>query len=204
MSKYPLIIFEGIEGSGKTTQINKVIKYLKKNRKKFIKFREPGGSKNSEKIRSLILDRNIRFKPFTDLLLYLASRNENVDKILKRYYGKKIIIIDRFIYSTIAYQHYGMKINRNIINTLNNYILGKIKPDFIFLHKVNMVNLKKRLSQRKRKNRYDKFNFKFYSRVQRGFLSLLKHKKNVMVVDSNKNIDEISNQIISKINIIIK
>ena len=97
-----------------------------------------------------------------------------------------------------------MKINRNIINTLNNYILGKIKPDFIFLHKVNMVNLKKRVSQRKRKNRYDKFNFKFYSRVQRGFLSLLKHKKNVMVVDSNKNIDEISNQIISKINIIIK
>ena len=89
MFKYPLIIFEGIEGSGKTTQINNVIKELKLKKRSFIKIREPGGCINSEKIRRLILNKKSNFNNLTDLFLYLASRNENIEKILKKNYKKK-------------------------------------------------------------------------------------------------------------------
>ena len=89
MYKYPIIVFEGIEGSGKTLHIKNVEKYLKKKKIKFIKFREPGGSKNSEKIRKLILNKYSSFNKLTDLLLYLAARNENYEKIIKHNYKKK-------------------------------------------------------------------------------------------------------------------
>ena len=90
MSKQkPLIVFEGIEGSGKTTLINFVSEYLKKNRIKYIKIREPGGNKNSELIRRLILNKKNKFNTFTDLMLYLAARSENVEKIIEKYYKKK-------------------------------------------------------------------------------------------------------------------
>jgi dTMP kinase len=111
MSKNPIIVFEGIEGSGKSLHINNVVKYLKKNKKKFIKIREPGGSKNSEKIRKIILSNKSNLSKNTDLLLYLAARSENIDKIIKKNYKKKIILIDRFVDSTIAYQHYSMSVD---------------------------------------------------------------------------------------------
>ena len=84
MSKKPLIVFEGIEGSGKSLHIRNVEKYLKKKKVKFIKFREPGGSRNSEKIRNLILNKSSKFKNLTDLFLYMASRNENYHQIIKK------------------------------------------------------------------------------------------------------------------------
>ena len=122
MSKKPVIVFEGIEGSGKSHHILNVSKYLKKKRIGFIKLREPGGNPNSEKIRKLILNKKSNFNKFTDLLLYFAARNENI-KLLKKYYKKKIILIDRFKDSTIAYQHYGFGIDLKIINLINSYLL---------------------------------------------------------------------------------
>ena len=89
MSNNPIIVFEGIEGSGKTTLINHLSKYFKKKNKKFIKFREPGGSKNSEKIRKFILNNKSNLNNKTDLLLYLASRSENYEKIIIKNYKKK-------------------------------------------------------------------------------------------------------------------
>ena len=203
MSNYPLIIFEGIEGSGKSTQIKKVANYLKKKKRNFIQIREPGGSENSEKIRKLILNKKFKSSPTTDLLLYMASRNENIEKIILKNYKKKIILIDRFIYSSVAYQHYGMGISKNFIDSLNKSILRDIKPDLIFLHTINSKNLKKRIGLRKIKNRYDRFSLDFYSKVQRGFKRLLIHKKNCMLVNSNDNIKNNTNQIIKRIEKII-
>ncbi len=200
MSKKPLIVFEGIEGSGKSLHIKNVEKYLKKKRIKFVKFREPGGSKNSEKIRDLILNKKSNFKSLTDLFLYIASRNENYHNIIKKNYKKKIILIDRFVDSTIAYQHHGMKINRKLIVTLNNFILGSLTPDLTFLHTVNKKNLIKRLNLRKTKNRYDLFNYNFYRRVQKGFLKIAKNKKKYLIVDSNKSISDNKIKVINKIN----
>ena len=203
MSKFPIIVFEGIEGSGKTTHINLVNKYLKKKNKKFIKFREPGGSKNAEKIRNILLNNKSNFNQKTDLLLMLGSRSENIEKIIKQNYKKKIIIIDRFIDSTIAYQHYGMGIDIKIIKDINNFLLNRITPDFTFLNVVNKKNLILRLKKRKNKNRYDNFNYNFYNKVQKGFLKLVKKKK-YMIVDSNKSLSYNKLQIIKKIDQLIK
>ena len=142
MSKKLIITFEGIEGSGKSLHIQNTANYLKKKKISFIRIREPGGSKNAEKIRKLILSNKSKFNKNTDLLLYLASRSENVENIIKKNYKKKIILIDRFIDSTIAYQHYGMGINKYLILKINKFILGNIKPDLTFLNLVNQNNLK--------------------------------------------------------------
>ena len=202
MYKYPIIVFEGIEGSGKSFHINYVKKYLEKKKIKFIKFREPGGSQNSEKIRKLILNKKSKFNNLTDLFLYMASRNENFNNILKKHYKKKIILIDRFIDSTIAYQHYGMNIDKNLIIYLNNLILKNIKPSFTFLNIVNMKNLKSRINKRP-KNRYDKFNDKFYRKVQKGFIKLSKNQSKYMIIDSNKKIKNNKKIILKKINSIL-
>ena len=203
MSKKPIIVFEGIEGSGKSHHINKVSNFLNKKKIKFIKIREPGGSLNSEKIRRLILNKKSNFNTHTDLLLYLAARSENIS-LIKKNYKKKIILIDRFTDSTIAYQHYGMGVNLKIINFINTYLLKNIKVDFTFLHLVNKKNLHLRLKQRKKLNRYDKFDFKFYKKVQDGFIKIAKKNKNkYSLIDSNLDFKLNKETIIKKINKII-
>ena len=199
MSKKPIIVFEGVEGSGKSLHINNVAKFLKKKNKKFLKIREPGGSKNSEIVRKLILNKKSTFNRNTDLLLYLSARSENIE-LIKKNLGKKIILIDRFKDSTIAYQHYGMGIKKKLIEEINNYLLRDIEIDFTFLNIVNKVNMQKRLSKRKNLNRYDKFNFNFYKKVQEGFLKIQKkNPKKYLKVDSNKSILDNKRIILKKV-----
>jgi len=199
MSKKPIIVFEGIEGTGKSHHIKKIADYLTRKKIKFIKIREPGGSANSEKIRNLILDNKATFNKETDLLLYLSARSENVE-IIRQNAGKKIILIDRFSDSTIAYQHYGMGVNLKFIQNINNHLLRNIKIDFTFLNTVNLLNMKKRLRLRKKLNRYDKFNSKFYEKVQNGFIKILnKNPKKYIRINSNQDIDLNENLILNKI-----
>ena len=189
MSKKLIIAFEGVEGSGKSLHLKNISKYLKRKKINFLSLREPGGSKTSEKIRKLILSNKSNFNKKTDLLLYLAARSENIEKIIKKNYKKKIILIDRFIDSTLAYQHYGMGIDKNIINKINLYLLGKIKIDFTFLNLVSMTNLQSRLSKRKNLNRYDKFKISFYKKIQNGFIKITKkNKKKYLIINSNDSI----------------
>ena len=204
MSKYPIIIFEGIETSGKTTNFNIAVNYLKKKKKSFIKLREPGGSIFSEKIRKLILNKKLNLNSKTDLLLFYASRSENFEKIIKKNYKKRIILIDRFTDSTIAYQHFGMKLDLNIIKMLNKFIIGNFNPDLVFLSTVNSINLKKRLRKRSTLNRYDQFKINFYSKVQNGYEKISRNKKRYIKINSNKNsINDVKNIIINKLEKII-
>ena len=199
MSKKLIIVFEGIEGTGKSHHINNVAKYLKKYNKKFIQIREPGGSKNSEKIRTLILNDKSAFNKYTDLLLYLSARSENIE-LIKKNLGKKIILIDRFSDSTIAYQHYGMGINIKFIKNINDFLLKKINVNFTFLNTVSQSNMKSRLGIRKSLNRYDKFTSNFYNRVQKGFIKILKkNPKKYMKIDSNLSIEYNEKIILDKI-----
>ena len=203
MSKKPIIVFEGIEGSGKSYHLNNVASYLKKKKIKFIKIREPGGSKNSEKIRKIILSNKSSFNKNTDLLLYMSARSENID-LIKKNKGKKIILIDRFIDSTIAYQYFGMGVDIKLINTINSFLLKDIKINFTFLNLVNQKNMKKRLSIRKKLNRYDKFDNFFYKKVQQGFLKLYKkNPKRYLLVDSNLDIINNKNKILKMIDNLI-
>ena len=204
MSKKPIIVFEGIEGSGKSHHISVVSKYLTKKNISHIKIREPGGNPNSEKIRKLILNNKSNFNQNTDLLLYMAARSENVD-LIKKSYKKKIILIDRFTDSTIAYQHYGMGVNINLIETLNEYLLNNIKVSFTFLNTVNKKNLQKRLIQRKTLNRYDKFKISFYNKVQNGFIKLSKKQRNkYQLINSNLEINKNEKLILTQIDRLIK
>ena len=204
MSKKPIIVFEGIEGSGKSHHISVVSKYLSKKKISHIKIREPGGNPNSEKIRKLILNNKSNFNKNTDLLLYMAARSENID-IIKKSLNKKIILIDRFTDSTIAYQHFGMGVDINLIETLNKYLLKNIKVNFTFLNIVNKKNLQERLKLRKSLNRYDKFKMSFYNKVQNGFLKLSKRQKNkYQLINSNLEIHKNEKLILNRIDKLIK
>ena len=204
MFKKPVIVFEGIEGSGKSYHINCASKYLKKLNIDHIKLREPGGNKNSEKIRKLILDKKSSFNKNTDLLLYLAARSENIQN-LQKHYQKKIILLDRFVDSTIAYQHYGLGVNRLFIDNINNALLKNFRVDFTFLNIVSIKNMLKRLKDRKKLNRYDKFNNNFYKQVQDGFLKIAKkNKSKYQIIDSNLEIKFNRKLIIDRITRLIK
>tara|TARA_A100001011_G_scaffold393686_1_gene484194 strand:+ start:3017 stop:3631 length:615 start_codon:yes stop_codon:yes gene_type:complete len=199
MSKKPIIVFEGIDCSGKSLHINHISKFLKKKKISFIKIREPGGSKNSEQIRNVLFNNKNKFHRNTDLLLYMASRSENME-IIKKNYKKKIILIDRFIDSTIAYQHYGMGINIRIIDNLNKFLLSKIKPNFTFINIVSPKNMINRLKKRKNLNRYDKFKINFYRKVQNGYLKIQKkNTKKYQVIDTNLSIEFNKKKILDKI-----
>ena len=199
MFKKPVIVFEGIEGSGKSYHIKNISSFLKKKNIDFIKIREPGGNPNSEKIRKLILNNKSSFNRNTDLLLYLASRSENME-FIKKHYRKKIILIDRFVDSTIAYQHYGLGVNLKFINQINDHLLQNFKVDFTFLNIVNKKNMKERLKLRKSLNRYDKFESLFYQKVQNGFIRLAKKKRNkYLIINSNLKKSENKSLILNKI-----
>ena len=198
MSKKKIfIVFEGIEGSGKTLHSKKIFKYLKKNKIPSIRIREPGGSPKSEKIRNLILNsKNNKFHPLTDTLLYLAARNENIQSNFKKFYRKKIIICDRFSDSTIAYQHYGMNIKKNMISFINKAIVEKYKPDFTFLMILDVNKMKLRINKRKKLNRYDKLSEKFYKKAQAGFLKIAKRNRGRCVVLDNSTDNPLVEKII--------
>ena len=201
MSKKPIIVFEGIEGSGKSYHIHNISKYLKKRKIKHVKIREPGGSINGEKIRRLILDKKSNFNQNTDLLLYLAARSENIE-ILKKNFRKKIILIDRFVDSTVAYQHYGLGANLDLIDLINKYLLKNLRIDFTFLNIVNKRNMVKRLNDRKSLNRYDKFNNNFYQKD--GFIKLSKkNKRKYLIINSNLDKNENKRLIIDQVNKLI-
>ena len=193
--KKPLfIVFEGVEGCGKSFQSKKLLKNLKKINFDVLLTREPGGTKSAELIRNVILkdyfnkDSKEKFDKYTDTLLYLASRNEHIkNKIKPALKKKQIVICDRFVDSTLAYQVYGKKVDINFINNAHKYILDGLTPNITFILKVSVKSSKKRLKKRRSKNRYDNFAQSFYSKAQKSFIKIAKNKKNYFILDSSKN-----------------
>jgi len=201
------IVFEGIEGCGKSYQSKKLYNRLKKNKIDTILTREPGGTKSSELIRNLILKdyfiKNSRekFDKYTDTLLYLAARNEHIkNKIKPALIKNKVVICDRFIDSTIAYQVHGKKVDINFIDNIHKKILQDIKPNVVFVLKVSKNSSRKRLKKRKTKNRYDNFPQSFYNKAQKSFIKLAKNKKNYYVLNSSLNDDSLEDKIFDIIN----
>ena len=196
------IAFEGVEGCGKSYQSKKLFRVLKKKNIPSILTREPGGTKSAEMIRNLILkdyfnkSSKDKFDKYTDTLLYLAARNEHIkNKIFPSLKKKMVVICDRFIDSTLAYQVYGKKINLNFVNSIHRLILNGIKPNLTFILKVSSKSSKKRLIKRKTKNRYDNFTQSFYSNVQKSFIKIAKGKKNYFILDSSKNDNSLEKKI---------
>ena len=207
-NKKPFFItFEGIEGSGKSYQSKKLYKNIKKRNIPVILTREPGGTGSAEIIRKVILkdyfhpDSKEKFNKYTDTLLYLAARNEHVvNKIRPSILKKKIVICDRFIDSTLAYQVYGKGVNKNFVDNIHRYILRGIKPDLTFVLKVNLSKALARLKKRKKKNRYDKFSRNFYTKVQNAFIKIAKkNKRRYFILDNSKDSKKTETVVLKKL-----
>ncbi len=192
--KKPLFVtFEGIEGSGKTYHCRKLYNELRRKNLSVIVTREPGGTKSAEKIRKVILedyfvsDSKEKFSKYTDTLLYLAARNEHVQNVIKPAISKKkIVLCDRFIDSTLAYQVFGKGVSKSFVDNIHKFILGNIKPDLTFVLKVKISKAMHRLKKRKKKNRYDKFSKNFYIKAQNAFIKIAKdNKRRYCIVDNS-------------------
>ena len=200
------ITFEGIEGCGKTYQSLKLYKKLKNIKIPTILSREPGGTISAEKIRAVILDDYFhpdskeKFDKYTDTLLYLAARDEHIkNKIKPAIQKNKVVICDRFIDSTMAYQVYGKKVDKSLVNFIHNKILEKLKPDLTFILKVNINKAMKRIKRRKNNNRYDRFPVSFYKKVQNSFLKIGRsNKKRYIILDNSKDNNDIEMIIFKK------
>ena len=206
-AKSLFVTFEGIEGSGKSYQCKKLYKNLKRRKINSILTREPGGTKNAERIRNVLLKDYFhkkseeKFDKYTDTLLYLAARNEHVKNRIKPAISrKKIIICDRFIDSTIAYQIYGKGVNKNFVSLNHKHILNTLKPDLTFILKVKISKAFKRLKKRKVKNRYDKFSKSFYIKAQNAFLKIAKkNKKRYVLLNNSTDTKDIEKIIFNKV-----
>ena len=122
------------------------------------------------------------------------------DKIIPALKSKKIVICDRFIDSTLAYQVDGKKVNKSFVDSIHKHILGKTRPDLTFILKVDINKAMKRLKKRKTKNRYDKFTKKFYSKVQNSFLRMArKNKRRYFIIDNSKDSPFIEKIILNKL-----
>ena len=204
--KFFFIVFEGVEGTGKSYQINKLYNKLINKKFKVIKTREPGGSFTAEKIRNLIFsEKSNQFDNLTDFYLINAARNEHVKKtLLPAKKQKKIIISDRFTDSTYAYQVMGNKVDKNI-NALNQkYILKDLKPNLTIVLKANFKSIFSRIKKRKKNNKFDKLKINFYNKAQNAYLYLSRKNKKYFVFDSSKNTPDLEkkifNLVLKKIN----
>jgi dTMP kinase len=198
--KFFFIVFEGVEGTGKSYQINKLYTNLKKKKIDVIKTREPGGSETAEEIRNLIFSKKSnKLDKLTDFYLMNAARNEHVKKtLLVAKKNNKIIISDRFTDSTYAYQVIGNKIDKKINSMNQNYILKGLKPNLTIILKANFQTINSRINKRINNNKFDKLKTNFYKKVQNAFLTLAK-KKNYLVFDSSKDTTELEKKILSTV-----
>ena len=199
--KFYFIVFEGVEGTGKSYQIKKLFNNLKKKNVDVINTREPGGSATAEKIRNLIFSNSANhFDKLTDFYLMCAARNEHVKKLLLKAKKKQqIVICDRFVDSTYAYQVIGKKINKNI-NILNqNYILSGLKPNLTIVLKSNFASILSRIKKRKKLNKFDKLKVSFYKKAQNTFVNKAKKAKNYYIFDSSNNTPFLEKEILKLI-----
>jgi len=187
--KGKFITFEGSEGCGKSTQSRLLAQYLKRKGFEVVYLREPGGTRISEKIRKILLDPQNHIAPISETLLYMASRAQVVDEIIKPALSKgKIVISDRFLDSTIAYQGYGLGIDTNFIKRVGNFVTAGIKPELtLFLD----LAVKKGLRYRKANlDRIEKRSLGYHFRVRKGYLKLarLEPKRiKIIKVDDDKS-----------------
>ena len=197
------ICFEGVEGSGKSTQAKLLYKFIKKKiTKNVILTREPGGTLFSEKIRNLMLDKKTNISPLTEFFLLMAARNEHIISKINFYLKKKFIIIcDRFFYSTLAYQHYLEGMDRNFIFGIQKKIFNKIHPDITFLIDLSKKESKIRINKRSKKtNRFDKLSSYHFNKIRSGFIKISKiYKNKIILIKGNKSLNSIQNEINNKI-----
>ena len=203
-----LITFEGGEGTGKSTQSKLLYDYLKSKTTDVILTREPGGCTESENIRNLLVKGNInKWDPITESLLHNAARREHIKNIIKPALLKnKIVICDRYIDSTMAYQGIGQGVNSNFLNILSKEITENIVANITFIFDIDPDISLKRAKKRDKNtnNRYENFDLSFHKNIRNYFKSLINTNKRYILIDASNSIEEIHLKILKSINNLIK
>ncbi len=188
-----LITFEGIDGSGKTTQLGLLYQELLSRKLDIIKIREPGSTSVGEKIRSLLSDKGLNILPYTELLLFFSSRVQLIEEVIKpEVEAGKIILCDRFNDATVAYQSYGRGLSLNVVKMLENTFVSPIKPDKTFLLDCSYDVAKKRMAARSDKTRIEMMDRDFFDRVRDGYLKIAKAEpERMIIVDANNDTEDV-------------
>lgn len=195
-----LISFEGIDGCGKSTQIDLLKQYFERKGLKYSVFREPGGTEISERIRSLLLHETEVMDPVTELLLFSAARSQLIqEKVLPLLKDNQIVILDRFFDSTTAYQGYGRKsADLDSIRNLNELATHHIVPDLTFYLRVTPEEAAKRTSG-VRKDRMENSGTQFFSLVSKGYDEMAEKEERIYTLDATHSPDMIHSEIVSVI-----
>ena len=198
------ITFEGIDLSGKSTQARLLYEYLRKDKKKTVLVREPGGTVISEKIRKILLDKeNHNMKYLTEFLLFSASRHQLVQEVIVPYLKKGYVVIcDRYYDSSTAYQGYGGNLDLSMVNKINKFSTDDLVPDKSFLINISYKeSLKRKSIIKKVQDRIEQKKVSYYNKVVKGYLEIAaKNKKRFRVLDGRKSINELHKEILSYLN----
>jgi|TARA_X000000950_G_scaffold157896_1_gene193630 dTMP kinase len=191
------ITFEGIDGCGKTTQINFLTERFAKMKKPVVKTEEPGGTAGSNEIRKILLrENNFQWSVETEALLFMAARNDHVEKVIKPSINdNKIVICDRFMDSTLVYQ--GMRSSRAKQLSLDLFQLIAINPDITFLIDMEPeIALRRALSRSTKEDRFENYGISFQHELRKNFLDIAhKHSDRIRIIDGNQTPEDVAAQI---------
>ena len=204
MLRLPFITFEGSEGSGKSTQADRLAARLKRCRVPFILTREPGGTPIGESIRELLqfAPNNSNMTPETELLLFEASRSQLVREVIKPALERGICVIaDRFFDSTTVYQGAARKLDREVIDRFNEFAVGDYAPDITFVLDIDAATAETRMQHQPRKaDRMEQQPAEFYDRVREGYRQLAaQQRRRIVLIDGSRDPDTIENEIWEKL-----
>ena len=198
------ITFEGGEGTGKSTQSKLLFNSISKITKKVVLTREPGGTKQSELLRDLIVKKKVSWDPLTEIFLINAARNEHIKKLISpKLLEKNIVICDRFIDSTYAYQIKAQKLNKKIFENLNKIVVRRVIPKITFLIDIDpKIGIKRSLSRNNEEIKYENYKLDFQKNIRKAFLEISKFNRRVILIDGNQEVEKIHKLIVDKINTI--
>ena len=192
------ITLEGIEGSGKTTQLKYIVEYLKQSSKDVVCTREPGGTLVSEKIRDILLDHELpSMHSDTELMLMFAARVEHIKRVIEpAIHRGQWVVCDRFYDASYAYQGYGRGISLDRIDKLKSFSIGDLAPDKTFILDVSLDVSMQRVAQRGNKDRFENEKIDFYKKVREGYLAIAqKNHERVSVINADQPIEDVQAKI---------
>lgn len=199
MSRGIFISFEGVEGSGKTTQAKALVEWFARNGLPVVFVRDPGGTDVGEAIRQILLDPDhLTMHARCEVLLFLASRSQlTYEKILPAVKKKQVVVTDRFADSTLAYQVYARDLPMRLISLFNRFATAGIKPDLTFLVDIDITAGRKRGIF---DDRMEQKSLKYHERVREGYLRLARRaKKRIKVLDGKKAIKTLTEEVIGHV-----
>lgn len=201
-----LLTFEGPDGSGKTTQIELLRKYLVENGYEVLMTREPGGTKISEKIRDIILDnKNAEMCPMCEALLYAASRAQHVHEVIKPAIEcGKVVICDRFVESSLIYQGIGRGLGVERVRKINEAALDGLQADIIFMLSIPYEEGLRRKAKQRNLDRLENSGDEFHRKVFEGYKEIAKSSDRIIEIDANRDIESVHKDILNMVQKIIR